>query len=518
MIEIRTVTKIPASRDLESLKLKVAAYVRVSTDQDEQLLSFEAQLKHYELMIKGNPEWEFVGIYSDEGISATGVEKRNGLLQLITDSEEGKVDLIITKSISRFARNTVDCLEMVRKLTDLGTALYFEKEQINTGSMESELMLSILSSLAESESISTSENVSWAIQNQFKKGTFKPRYAPFGYDIVDGNFKPNYEQAKVVKRIFKEALAGLGTERIAKGLNEDQVPSKRNSRWTGSTISGILKNEKYVGDVLFQKTYTDRSFKRHRDGGEKAQYYIKDNHEAIISREDFETVRFELEMRRKAKGIKAGGSKYKNRYAFSGKIVCGECGSTFRRRTHGKGEKKYIAWACLKHLEDSSACSMLFIRDEPIKKAFVVMENKLRFGCDLVLKPLLERLKNQDLKTNFARIETIEAILEDNSQKQKTVSGLYAEKYLEPGTYKKVQNELLKEAQALIGEKEALVRSINTGTSTVKELEILVKELARGGQQEDFSEELFAEYATGIIVYGQRSIGFQLKCGLTLVE
>lgn len=174
MIEIRTVTKIPASRDLESLKLKVAAYVRVSTDQDEQLLSFEAQLKHYELMIKGIPEWEFVGIYSDEGISATGVEKRNGLLQLITDSEEGKVDSIITKSISRFARNAVDCLEMVRKLTDLGTALYFEKEQINTGSMESELMLSILSSLAESESISTSENVSWAIQNQFKKALLSP--------------------------------------------------------------------------------------------------------------------------------------------------------------------------------------------------------------------------------------------------------------------------------------------------------------------------------------------------------
>jgi site-specific DNA recombinase len=515
---IRIVTEIPAVEGTSQLKLKTAAYVRVSTDQDEQLLSFEAQLKHYEMVIKANSELEFAGIYSDEGISATGMVKRSGLLRLIADCEAGKVDFIITKSISRLARNTVDCLEVVRKLTELGTALYFEKEQINTGSMESELMLSILSSLAESESISTSENVSWSIQNQFKKGTFRPRYAPYGYDIIDGQFVPNFEQAKVVKRIFTEALAGLGTEKIAGKLNNDQIPTKRNSRWIGSTISGILKNEKYVGDVLLQKTYTDDSFKRHYNRGEKNQYYITDNHEAIISREDFEAVQLELERRRKAKGIKVGGSKYQNRYAFSGNITCGECGSTFKRRTHGKGESKYAAWACTKHLKDSSACSMLFIRDESVKLSFVLMLAKLRFGHDVVLKPLLERLKNQNLEGNFAQIDDLERGIKETREKRETVADLYAQKYLEPAIYNKVMNELALETKSLTQKKDALLRSVNAGAEGIKEIELLLKKVASCKDIPQFSEDLFQEYATGITVFEQNRIGFRLKCGLTLTE
>ena len=195
--------------------------------------------------------------------SGTKKENRSELIRMISDCENRKIDLIITKSISRFARNTTDCLEMVRKLVDLGVYIYFEKENINTQSMESELMLSILSGLAESESISISENNKWSIQRRFQNGTFKVAYPPYGYENIDGQMVVNPKQAEIVKHLFAEVLLGKGTQRIADDLNERNVPAKKGGRWTATSIRGILSNEKYTGDVLFQKTYTDSRFNRH---------------------------------------------------------------------------------------------------------------------------------------------------------------------------------------------------------------------------------------------------------------
>ena len=194
-------------------KLRVAAYCRVSTDSDEQMLSLEAQVKHYEAYIKANPDWAFAGLYYDEGITGTKKEKRPELLRMISDCEDKKIDFIVTKSISRFARNTTDCLELVRKLIGLGIFIYFEKENINTGSMESELMLSILSGLAESESISISENNKWSVQRRFQNGTYKISSPPYGYDSVDGKLTINEDQAEIVRFIFAEILSGKGTQK-----------------------------------------------------------------------------------------------------------------------------------------------------------------------------------------------------------------------------------------------------------------------------------------------------------------
>jgi len=243
---MKKITKIESNKTNSFIKpkLRVAAYCRVSTDSDEQLVSLQAQKTHYETYIKANPEWEYVGLYYDEGISGTKKEKRSELLRMILDCENKKIDLIITKSISRFARNTTDCLEMVRKLVDIGVFIYFEKENINTQSMESELMLSILSGLAESESISISENNKWAIQRRFQNGTFKISYPPFGYENIDGQMIVNPRQAEIVKYIFAEALLGKGTQKIADDLNHKGIPSKKGSRWTATTIRGILTNEK----------------------------------------------------------------------------------------------------------------------------------------------------------------------------------------------------------------------------------------------------------------------------------
>lgn len=251
---MKKITKIEGNQDyIFKPKTRVVAYCRVSTDSDEQLVSLQAQKAHYETYIKANPEWEYAGLYYDEGISGTKKENRSGLLRMLSDCETRSIDLIITKSISRFARNTTDCLEMVRKLMDLGVHIYFEKENINTGSMESELMLSILSGLAESESISISENTKWAIQRRFQNGTFKISYPPYGYQNIDGRMIVNPKQAEIVKYIFAEVLSGKGTQKIADDLNRKGIPSKRGGRWTATTIRGMLTNEKYTGDVICKR-------------------------------------------------------------------------------------------------------------------------------------------------------------------------------------------------------------------------------------------------------------------------
>ncbi len=517
---MRKITKIEASRpDPFSVpKMRVAAYCRVSTDSDEQLESLQAQKSHYENYIKANSEWEYVGIYYDEGISGTKKENRQGLQRMMSDCENKKIDLIVTKSISRFARNTTDCLEMVRRLIELGVFIYFEKENINTKSMESELMLSVLSSLAESESISISENNKWAIQKRFQNGTFKISYPPYGYENIDGKMVINHEQAKIVKYIFSEALAGKGTQKIADDLNNKRIPSKRRAGWTATTIRGILKNEKYTGDVILQKTYTDSKFNRHINNGEKNKYFIQNHHEPIISHKEFEIVARVIEQRAKEKGIEQRNSKYQNRYPFTSKIICSECGSTFKRRIHSSGKRKYVAWCCTKHLEDISECSMKFIRDEDIKMAFVTMINKLIFGKDFILKPLLEGLRLMSKSDNISKIEALEKEIDDNTSQKELLVKLMAKGYLEPALYNREKNELLMKKEMLTEQRDALIDDLNSELSKGQEVNNLIKYVNKAGSLKEFDDEAFDNHVEEIIVFSRQEIGLVLKSGITLRE
>lgn len=268
------ITKIEASIALPR-KIRTAAYARVSTASDEQLLSLEVQKAHYEEYIKSNPEWEFAGLYYDEGISGTKVDKREALLRLLEDCDNGMIDRVITKSISRFSRNTTNCLEMVRQLSRLNISIYFEKENIDTAYMSSELMLSILSSIAEGESRSISENTKWSIKNRYENGTFIISCPPYGYKNDNGKMVVVPEEAEVVKDIFHMCLSGMGCHLIADELNRRGIPSKRGAEWHASSVQDMLRNEKYTGDVLFQKTWTDDSFNRHNNYGERGQYYSR---------------------------------------------------------------------------------------------------------------------------------------------------------------------------------------------------------------------------------------------------
>lgn len=392
MKKVTKIDKIQPSK-VAKKKLRVAAYCRVSTDSDAQLESLETQKTHYENYINSRDDWEFAGLYFDEGITGTKADKRPKLMRLIEDCKAKKVDFVITKSISRFSRNTTDCLDIVRTLLNLNIPVYFEKENINTGSMESELFLSILSGVAEGESTSISENNKWGIKKRFENGTYKLGYVPYGYRWENGEIIVDPEQAVIVKRIFSELLAGKGTDAIAKNLNTENVPTKKGGRWTSSSIRGILANEKYTGDCIFQKTYTDSNFNRHKNDGQLDQYYVADHHEAIISHEDFDAAAALIEQRANEKGIKRGSNKYQQRYAFSGKIICSECGDTFRRRIHTSTYVKYPAWVCNTHLTDTSKCTMLYLKDDDIKLAFATMINKLIYCHKLVLKHYLESLQ-----------------------------------------------------------------------------------------------------------------------------
>ena len=516
---MKRITKIGANEALvKKKKLKVAAYCRVSTASDEQLISLEAQKAHYEDYIRANDEWEYVGLYYDEGITGTKKDVRAGLLSMITDCEDGKIEFIITKSISRFARNTTDCLEMVRKLTDLGISIYFEKENINTGSMESELMLSILSSLAESESVSISENEKWSIRKRFENGTFIIAYPPYGYENANGEMVIVPEQAEIVKEIFAACLAGKGTHAIAKELNARGILTKKNGKWSAGAVNGILTNEKYTGDVIFQKTYSDSSFNRHRNYGERDQFLCENHHEPIISHEDFDRVRAVLDQRAMEKGNGTDTYRYQNRYCFSSKIKCGECGGTFKRRQHYKPSGNYVAWTCGTHLESRTDCSMLYIEDEDIKTAFLTMMNKLVYGHNTILKPLLRTLRGMDDKDRLLRIQELELRIEGNTDRKQILTNLMATGVLEPAVFNKENNALIAEEQRLRAEKEKLVSFVGGDKVRMKELQKLMVFTSKGEMLTAFEDEKFLAFVEGITVETRERLVFHLKSGLNLTE
>jgi len=338
----KNVTVIPAKptgfmQGLPGLitKRKVAGYARVSSDKDEQQNSYEAQVEYYTDYIKRNPEWEFVEVYTDEGISGTSTKYREGFKRMIADALDGKIDLILTKSVSRFARNTVDSLTTIRQLKDKGTEVYFEKENIFTMDSKGELLLTIMSSLAQEESRSISKNITWGKRKSMADGKVSFAYSSFlGYDIgTDGHLYIVEDQAKIVHRIYDEFLAGKTTYDIAKRLTEDGIPTPmKKVKWQESTVRHILQNVKYRGDSVLQATFVEDYLtkKVKKNNGELPQYYVSQNHPPIIPPEKFEMVQEEFRRRKE-------GGPYTCISPFSGRIVCGDCGGFYGRKVWHSG-------------------------------------------------------------------------------------------------------------------------------------------------------------------------------------
>ncbi len=517
---MKTVTKIDKITDTapRKKKLRVAAYCRVSTDSDAQLESLEAQKAHYENYILSRDDWDFAGLYYDEGITGIKKEKRPELKRLMDDCAAKLVDFVITKSISRFSRNTTDCLELVRTLQSLGVPVFFEKENINTGSMESEMFLAILSSMAEGESVSISKNGKWGIQQRFRNGTYKLSYTPYGYVWNGENMVVDQEQAKVVRRIFAEALSGKGAYAIASGLTRDGIKPRKGERWNTNTIRGMLANEKYTGDVIFQKTFTDSQFNRCRNAGQRDQFMAVNHHEAIISHEDFDAVARLVAQRSAEKGIAKGAGKYLVRYAFSGKIICGECGNTFKRRIHSSAGGKYAAWCCNTHIVDKERCSMLFVRDDDLKLAFVTLMNKLVYCHKFILKPYLKALQENSGDTGVQRIKNLQNLLAQNTEQRETLTKLMAQGYIDQIFYNSESNALLAQADSLRDEIAAISGGQSINVSKIMETEQLIRFVEHADMATEFDELLFTQFVDNIRVDSRHQISFIMKCGLTLKE
>ena len=399
----RSITVIPARAEnsvlengVEQIRRKrVAAYCRVSTDQEEQASSFEAQRNYYLNLITSNPEYEMGGVFADEGISGTNTKKREQFNFMIEACKDGKIDLILTKSISRFARNTLDCLKYVRLLKELGIGIIFEKEGINTLDSNGEILLTILSSLAQEESNGLSSSTTWGIRRRFEQGKVTINHTKFmGYDKdEEGNLIIDQKQARIVRRIYKEYLDGKGTNRIARELEKDKVKNwKGKTKWYESTVRSMLQNEKYKGDALLQKTYTVDflSKKRVENNGEVLQYYVEESHPAIIEPEMWEAVQLEIQ-RRKKYCKEHGVSKLdyaSSGHALCGRVICGECGNVYGRRTWMSTDAQYkkIVWICSnKYVRKGvKGCGSGHIDDAVLKEVFVtcfntLLENKQHF-------------------------------------------------------------------------------------------------------------------------------------------
>jgi len=364
----RTVTIIPAKQSAQAPEskrhgpLRVAAYCRVSTDDEEQVTSYKNQIAHYTDKISSNPDWTLAGIFADEGITGTSTKKRTEFNKLIALCKRGKVDIVLTKSTSRFARNMLDCLKYTRMLKDLGVAVIFEKENINTATMNSVLILSFYGSFAQAESESLSKNVSLGNRYGFKQGRVRMNYKYLlGYRKgADGQPEIVPEEAVTIRRIFHSFLAGYSIGRIKAELEQDGIQSAmQKGQWSRSVIDGILRNEKYIGDALLQKTYvTDCISKKvKKNNGELPQYYVKDNHPAIIERTIFNQVQEELARRNSKpkvsqKASKTNRGKFSSQYALTELLYCGECGTPYRRCTWARNGEKKIVWRCINRLEN----------------------------------------------------------------------------------------------------------------------------------------------------------------------
>ena len=392
----KIVTKIEANpllikQNNENVLLRVAAYCRVSTDSEDQLESYKAQVAYYSSAIAKNPRWRFVEIYADEGITGTLDKKRPNFLRMIRDCEKGKIDLILTKSVARFARNTVDSLRYVRQLKAKGIGVYFEEQALDTLKDDSEMLIGFHSVMAQAESENISANVKWGIRQRMKTGTFAFRYNLLGYKKgADGQPEIVQEEAEVVRQIFQMYLDGKSIDQLKIFLEENSILTPQGkSLWSKQSIKNILANERYSGDMLLQKTFTENciSKKVKKNRGEMAKYLITNNHPAIIDRNTFKLVQMEIARRgskRKTadKTITEQG-KYSGKYILTDLLVCGECGSPYRRRKWTKNGKSRVIWRCLSRVEHGTAYC---------KHSISIEESKLK---DCILRALSKAIDNQ---------------------------------------------------------------------------------------------------------------------------
>ena len=511
----RTVTTIMPSGIIlapENRKIRVAPYCRVSTDSEEQEHSFAAQLQYYTELVKDMPNSELVDIYADEGISGRGTKKREDFNRLILDCKRGKIDRVITKSVSRFARNTVDCLENVRLLSSYGVSVYFEKEDIDTSKMSNEMLLAIAGMQAQEESISLGNNMRWSYKKRMEKGEFLGNVATYGYTLINsGTAIINEAEAKVVRLIKDLYLSGLGFKKIADYLNENGIISRNGKLWYSSTIRYILTNERYVGDALLQKTVTTCEYppQKIKNTGYETQYYVSNCLPAIISREDREAI-LKLLDSKKVRHNNYGGHK------LSKLLYCNSCGHCFKRVV----QNNVAIWCCNDYVAGIGCKNKIRVMENDVLNMFTNMLNKLYLNREILIQPIIKRLEKMHSKLNKAelKIKSIDSKIAELSRQSVVISELIKNGILNVEDFYSQQNEVSNKLTEL--RKERSRHLFNKDNDKVLQGAYELNELLEDieNEFEDFDEVIIRTIVKKAVVISSTEIKIELHCGLMLTE
>lgn len=499
-----------SSDDFSLKKRRVAGYARVSTDHEDQATSYESQMRYYSEYINGRDDWEFVKMYSDEGISGTNTKLRTGFKAMVEDALNGKIDLIITKSVSRFARNTVDSLTTVRQLKEVGVEIYFEKENIWTLDSKGELLITIMSSLAQEESRSISENVTWGLRKQFAEGKVHFPYTNvLGFKAgEDGAIVVDQDEAKTVRYIFQQALIGKTPYHIAKDLTEQGIPSPSGkSQWNATTIKRMLRNEKYKGDALLQKTFTIDFLtkKKNINRGELPQYYVENNHEAIVDRETFDAVQQVLDNK----------SRKSSTTIFSSKLVCGDCGHFFGSKVwHSTSKYRRVIYRCNEKY-NGSKCSTPHVTEEEVKQWFVSAINQ-------VIDNKIEVIDNLSVLLSIGSLEEIDEQIKVLETEAEVVSQLVANLISENAIIRQDQDKYLDKYNQLSSKYDGIVQEIESlelerlkKSKRNKELHVFMELLNKQeGLLTDFDELMWETMVESITISKEKEVTLIFKNGL----
>ena len=520
----KNITVIPATQCIHTgaplqtpPQKRVAGYARVSTGSEEQLTSYEAQVDYYTNYIRSRPDWLFVDVYTDEGISATNTKKRDGFNRMISDALSGKIDLIVTKSVSRFARNTVDSLTTVRKLKEKGVEVYFEKENIYTLDSKGELLITIMSSLAQEESRSISENVTWGQRKRFADGKVSMPYKQFlGYRKgTDGLPEIVSEEAQIVRRIYRTFMQGKTANAIAKQLTAQGIPTPGGKTiWQASTINSILQNEKYRGDARLQKKFTvDFLQKKMKvNEGEVPQYYVEHSHPAIIPPAEWDLVQAEIARR------KAAGRQYSSGHAFSSKLVCGECGNYYGSKVwHSNDKYRRTVWQCNRKFKGDHKCTTPHLTEDQIKSLFLqafgeVLEDKdsILENCRLIRSILTDCTElSEELRSLASELELTTELM------RKCMEGCITEDSLLSSQYE----QLTARYEELHARHEKTNAEILRRQDRALQLDAFIRQLEHQPYlPHEFDEKLWLTMIDHVTVNSNETVTFVFKDGRENVE
>lgn len=501
---------IPAYNVLSDAKETVAAYCRVSSKSTNQLHSYRAQVSYYTNLISSNSNWELVDIYADKGITGTSIDKRDEFQRMMADCRAGKIKRILVKSVSRFARNSIELIEATRELKQLGVVVVFEEQGIDTSQMLGEMHLTMFAIAAQEESYSISKNMRWSYQKRMEQGSFISCYAPYGYQLKNGTLALNPSEAEVVREIFDLYLSGMGQREIVNILNSKNIPPRRGTKWMRSSIKYILSNERYTGDALLQKNFTTDTlpFTRKKNHGECPQYYIHGSHAPVISKIEFQ----------KASTLANNRNRQISRSAhlFTHRILCPDCGRHFREiKSSGKSY-----WICPSRANKINPCRPYRFPESSITNAFLNLAGKLYVFKETILSPalgLLQEIVDRQLQGDQKLFELHNSLLELND-KLLVLRRLHTKGFIEENDYRRQNEQLASERQQL---KEARKSRLDGSYAVAmrEQIQILLEQINSWEDvPSNFDIALFDSIVSKITPCGDNALLFQLTCGLKFTE